>query len=127
MTTKQASGTRTYLHVMPRHAAGPRWHVYQLSDQSPRITFAETVTSYVDAHELAARDQRPLRIAGQAWQQMRDAGVAPRQNPTTSPSSKRATAIPDAENAARSGQSAAPDKHHQRHRLDLARMVTEAE
>jgi hypothetical protein len=77
VTTKQANGARTYLHVMPRYAADPQWHVYQISDQSPRITFAESVTSYVDAHELAARDQRPLRIAEQAWQQMLDAGVAP--------------------------------------------------
>jgi hypothetical protein len=85
----------------------------------PRITFAESVTSYVDAHELAARDQRPLRIAEQAWQQMLDAGVAPQTNPTTSPSSRPATAIPNTESAARSGQQAAPDERHQRHRLDL--------
>jgi hypothetical protein len=70
----------------------------------PAITFAESVTSYVDAHELATRDQRPLRIAEQAWQQMLDAGVAPQTNPTTSPSSKRATAIPNAGSATRRGQ-----------------------
>ena len=81
MNTKQANGARTYLHVMPRDAADPRWHVYQISDESPRITFAESVTCYLDAHKLAARDQRPLRIAEQAWQQMLDAGVAPQTKP----------------------------------------------
>jgi hypothetical protein len=79
--TKQANGARTYLHVMPRYAADPWWHVFRISDQSPRITFAESVTCYLDAHELAARDQRPLRIAEQAWQQMLDAGVAPQTKP----------------------------------------------
>jgi hypothetical protein len=78
---KQANGARPYLHVMPRYAAGSLWHVFQISDESPRITFAESVTSYVDAHELAARDQRPLRIAEDAWQQMVDAGVAPQTKP----------------------------------------------
>jgi len=81
VNNKQANGARTYLHVMPRYAADPRWHVYQIGDQSPRITFAESVTSYLDAHKLAARDQRPLRIAEQAWQQMLDAGVAPQTKP----------------------------------------------
>jgi hypothetical protein len=81
VNNKQANGARTYLHVMPRHAVDPQWHVFQISDQSPRITFAESVTSYIDAHELAARDQRPLRIAEEAWQQMVDAGVAPEAKP----------------------------------------------
>ena len=81
MNNQQANGVRTYLHVMPRYAAGPRWHVFQIGDQSPRITFTESVTSYVDAHKLAAREQRPLRIAAQAWQQMLDAGVAPKTKP----------------------------------------------
>ena len=81
MKAKEANGARTYLHVMPRYAADPRWHVFRISDQSPRITFAESVTCYVDAHKLAARDQRPLRIAEQAWQQMVDAGVAPQTRP----------------------------------------------
>jgi len=81
VNNKQANGARTYLHVMPRYAADPRWHVYQIGDQSPRITFAESVTCYLDAHKLAARDQRPLRIAEQAWQQMLDAGVAPQAKP----------------------------------------------
>jgi len=40
VNNKQANGARKYLHVMPRYAAGPRWHVFQVSDQSPRITFA---------------------------------------------------------------------------------------
>jgi hypothetical protein len=81
VNNKQANGARKYLHVMPRHAAGPRWHVFQVSDQSPRITFAESVTCYVDAHKLATREQRPLRIAEEAWQQMVDAGVAPKTKP----------------------------------------------
>jgi hypothetical protein len=77
----EATGALPYLHVMPRYAAGPRWHVFQISDESPRITFAESVTSYVDAHKLATRDQRQLRIAGEAWQQMLAAGVAPQTVP----------------------------------------------
>jgi len=81
VNNKQANGARTYLHLMPRYAADPRWHVFQISDESPRITFAESVTCYLDAHKLAARDQRPLRIAEQAWQQMLDAGVAPQTKP----------------------------------------------
>jgi hypothetical protein len=81
VNNKQANGARTYLHVMPRYAAGPHWHVFQISDRSPRITIAESVTCYLDAHKLAGREQRPLRIAEQAWQQMLDAGVAPQTKP----------------------------------------------
>jgi hypothetical protein len=77
----KSNGTRPYLHVMPREATGGRWHVFQLSDKSPRISFAESVTSYVEAHKIAMRDQRPLRFAGQAWQQMVAAGVAPHTMP----------------------------------------------
>jgi hypothetical protein len=77
----KTNGARPHLHVMPREVAGGRWHVFQLSDESPRITFAESVSSYVEAHKLAARDQRPLRFAGQAWQQMVAAGVAPQTRP----------------------------------------------
>ena len=50
--------------------------------QYARITFAESVCCYVEcyveARKLAARDQRPLRFAGQAWQQMAATGVAAR-------------------------------------------------
>ncbi len=81
MNNKQANGARTYLHLMPRYAADPRWDVFEISDESPRIRFAESVTCYLDAHKLPARDQRPLRIAEQAWQQMLDAGVAPQTKP----------------------------------------------
>jgi hypothetical protein len=77
----KTNGAQPYLHVMPREATGGRWHVFQLSDESPRITFAESVSSYVEAHKLAARDQRRLRFAGQAWQQMVAAGVAPHTMP----------------------------------------------
>ena len=73
----KSNGARPYLYVMPREAGGGRWHVFQLSDESPRIRLAESVTSYVEAHKLATRDQRPLRFAGRAWQQMVAAGVAP--------------------------------------------------
>ncbi len=72
-----ATTAEPYLHLMPRHAAGQRWHVFQIRDESPRITLAASVTSYVEAHKLAARDQRPLRIEREAWQQMAAAGVAP--------------------------------------------------
>jgi len=81
VSDKKSNGARPYLHLMPRHAASQRWHVFQISDKSPRITLAESVTSYVEAHKLAARDQHPLRIANVAWQQMVDAGVAPKTVP----------------------------------------------
>jgi len=77
----KTNGARPHLHVMPREVAGGRWHVFQISDESPRISLAESVSSYVEAHRLAARDQRPLRFAGQAWQQMVAAGVAPQTMP----------------------------------------------
>jgi hypothetical protein len=80
-TKSKTNGARPYLHVMPREVAGGRWHVFQLSDESPRISFAQSVSSYVEAHKLAARDQRPPRFAGQAWQQMVAAGVAPQTMP----------------------------------------------
>src|SRR6266516_4184871 len=60
-----SNGAQPYLHVMPREPAGGRWHVFQLSDESPRITFAESVSSYAEAHKLATREQRPLRFARQ--------------------------------------------------------------
>ena len=77
----KTNGARPYLHVMPREATGGRWHVFQLSDEYPRISFAESVTSYVEAHKLATRVRRPLRFAGRAWQQMVAAGVAPHAMP----------------------------------------------
>jgi hypothetical protein len=80
-TKTETSGGRTYLHVMAREVAGGRWHVFELSEESPRIRFAESVSSFVEAYKLAARDQRPLRLAGQAWQQMVAAGVAPHTMP----------------------------------------------
>jgi len=73
-----------YLRVMPRFEAdarSPRWHVYQVSDESPRITLAGSVSSLKEAQSLAGRDKRPLRIAEQAWQQMFAAGVAPKTVP----------------------------------------------
>ncbi len=75
------NGARPYLHVMAREVAGGRWHVFQISDEPPRISLAESVSSYVEAHRLAARNQRPLHFAGQAWQQMVAAGVAPQTMP----------------------------------------------
>jgi hypothetical protein len=73
-----------YLQVMPRFEADPRaqrWHVYRVSDESPRITLAGSVSSCKEAQALAARDKRPLRIAEQAWQQMLAARVAPKTVP----------------------------------------------
>jgi hypothetical protein len=78
--TTPAQSATVYLHVMPHsgHGNAPaRWHVFQVSDASPRITPAATVTSWEEAHTLAARAKRPLRVAAQAWQQMRAAEVAP--------------------------------------------------
>jgi hypothetical protein len=77
--------TGVYLQVMPRYEAGvarpPRWHVFQVSDESPRITLAGSVASYEEARKLAMRDKRALRIAEQAWRQMAAAGVAPARVP----------------------------------------------
>jgi hypothetical protein len=73
-----------YLHVSPRFEAGvrsQRWHVFQVSDESPRITLAGSVRSLQEAQTLAARDKRPLRIAERAWQQMLAAHVAPKTVP----------------------------------------------
>jgi hypothetical protein len=79
-----ATSADDYLQVMPRFEADPRsqrWHVYRVSDESPRITLAGSVSSCEEAQALAARDKRPLRIAEQAWQQMRAARVAPKTVP----------------------------------------------
>jgi len=80
----QTDHANAYLQVMPRHERGPRaprWHVFQVSDQSPRITLAGSVSSCEEARKLAAHDHRPLRIAAQAWQEMLAAGVAPAKTP----------------------------------------------
>ncbi len=79
--TNQANG---YLHVMPQYVTDPRphrWNVYQLSDQSPRITLVGSVASCDEARNLAAHDHQPLRIAEQAWRQMLAAGAAPPKTP----------------------------------------------
>ena len=76
-----ANDTQVYLYVVARHLADQRWHVFQISEESPRITLAGSVASYDDARKLATRDKRPLRIAEQAWRQMADAGVAPAKVP----------------------------------------------
>lgn len=72
-----------YLHVMPRADNGPtaRWHVFQISEESPRITLAGSVTSFVEARDLATRDHASLRFAPVAWAEMVSAGVAPEQIP----------------------------------------------
>jgi hypothetical protein len=73
-----------YLQVMPRFdtdARSRRWHVYQVSEESPRITLAGSVSSCQEAQTLAAQNKRPLRIAEQAWQQMLAAHVAPKTLP----------------------------------------------
>jgi hypothetical protein len=73
-----------YLQVMPRFetdARSRRWNVYQVSDESPRITLAGSVNSFKEAQSLAARHNRPLRIAERAWHQMRAANVAPKTVP----------------------------------------------
>lgn len=78
--TPRAAATTTYLHLMPHHPDGTapgRWHVFQVSEASPRITVAATVTSWDEARTLSARAKRPLRVAALAWQQMTSAGVAP--------------------------------------------------
>lgn len=78
MPAKQQS-TTSYLQVMPfyANAGAPHWNVFQVSEQSPRITLAGTVTTCDQARRMAANNRRPLRIAQQAWQQMIAAGVAP--------------------------------------------------
>ncbi len=73
-----------YLHVVPQyeHDAPPRrWNVFQLSEESPRITLVGSVASCDEARRLASHDKRPLRIAEGAWRQMLAAGVAPRKTP----------------------------------------------
>lgn len=67
-----------YLHVMAHYGwNGSRWNVFQVSDQSPRVSLAGSIDSCEQARELAIQKKRPLRISRQAWQQMLAAGVAP--------------------------------------------------
>jgi hypothetical protein len=84
MSNKSESDARSaYLQVMAYYAgisAQPRWNVFEVADQSPRISLAGTVTTCEQARHLAAHDNRQLRISQTAWRQMIDAGVAP-QNP----------------------------------------------
>jgi hypothetical protein len=73
-----------YLQVMPcfeADAGSPRWHVFRVSDESPRITLAGSIRSCEEARALAAQNERPLRIAEQAWQQMVAARAAPKTVP----------------------------------------------
>jgi hypothetical protein len=84
MTRADTTQTRTYLHVMAQFENGQaprRWNVFQLSDTSPRITFAGSIASYRDARRLAAKAEQPLQIAAAAWEQMVAAGCAPRKAP----------------------------------------------
>jgi hypothetical protein len=41
-----ANETGVYLYVMARHLADQRWHVFQVSEESPLITIAGSVASY---------------------------------------------------------------------------------
>jgi hypothetical protein len=79
VTSTQPSDDGTaYLHVTAHYDwDGSRWNVFQVSDQSPRVTLAGSIESYGQARRLAVRQKRPLRISRQAWEQMLDAGVAP--------------------------------------------------
>ena len=83
MTGKRPADDGTvYLQVMAQYEGrGAHWNVFQVSDQSPRITLAGSVDSCEQARRLATRAKRPLRISPQAWQQMLAAGVAPAQTP----------------------------------------------
>lgn len=79
----QSSKADGYLHLMPSHIAGDaHWHVFKLSEQSPRIALAGTVTSCEQALSLAQGESQ-LRVSRDAWQQMRDRGVAPARPPDT--------------------------------------------
>ena len=85
MSSKPESDARhAYLQVMAYYAGiamQPRWNVFEVADQTPRITLAGTVTTCEQACHLAAHDNRPLRISQAAWRQMIDAGVAPQTLP----------------------------------------------
>jgi hypothetical protein len=75
-------GGTTYLHVMAHHDGHrPRCNVFQISDMSPRNAMAGSIDSCEQAQRLALRRKRSLRISRQAWEQMRDAGVAPEHTP----------------------------------------------
>jgi hypothetical protein len=84
MSKAKSDETSAYLHVVAYYAgisAQPRWNVFQMADESPRISLAGTVTTYEQARHLAAHDKRPLRISQAAWRQMIEAGVAPDNPP----------------------------------------------
>jgi hypothetical protein len=79
----EPDGRNAYLQVMAYYAgisAQPRWNVFEVADQSPRISLAGTVATCEQARHLAAHNNLQLRISRAAWRQMIDAGVAP-QNP----------------------------------------------
>ncbi|HEY7047124.1 MAG TPA: hypothetical protein VH373_07885 [Jatrophihabitantaceae bacterium] len=83
-TADREEAVGVYLHVMPHHDGGTpagRWHVFQVSDTSPRITVAASVGSWDEARTLGTRAKRPLRVSELAWRQMADAGVAPQDVP----------------------------------------------
>jgi hypothetical protein len=84
-TKVNSDKTTAYLHVVAYYAGisvQPRWNVFQMADQSPRISLAGTVTTYEQARHLAAHDKQPLRISQAAWRQMIEAGVAPSNPPS---------------------------------------------
>lgn len=84
MTRADTTAAQAYLHVMAQFENGampPRWNVFQLSDTSPRITFAGSIGSYYDARRLAAKADQPVQIAAAAWEQMVAAGRVPRKPP----------------------------------------------
>ena len=76
-----ATEGRAYLHVMARYKDTEKWHIFRVSDEPPRIAPAFSVMSYDEAKREAMRARQPLRFAVRAWQQMVDAGVAPRRVP----------------------------------------------
>jgi hypothetical protein len=59
--------SRAYLHVIPRHAQNQRRYVFEIRDESPRITLTHSVTSRVEAHKLAT----VINDAGSAISQTR--------------------------------------------------------
>ncbi len=73
--------TQIYLHVMPHYPGGQIWNAFRVCDDPPAVAPDETVASYKEASERAARSHQHLRYAKEAWRQMVAAGVAPEKVP----------------------------------------------
>ncbi|MDP9092985.1 MAG: hypothetical protein M3N95_08610 [Actinomycetota bacterium] len=74
---------QVYLQISERTWGERLWPAHQVTDD-PRTAddAVASVHSYLDAQERASRHRHLLRVSGQAWHQMVEAGVAPQVVPS---------------------------------------------